>query len=167
MPIREVDVAKRQLDGVDRRILAMLSADARASATALAREVHLSRGAVQQRIGRMERDGVIAGYTAVLSRTDDRRTEVTALVTINLHTPRYAEVAADTAGWPEVRACWSIAGERDMALLVDADSNDELMEITRRLNELPAVRDTATHVVLRTHFDRAAMTDPTRTSATT
>ncbi|WP_447643375.1 Lrp/AsnC ligand binding domain-containing protein [Nocardioides zeae] len=64
-------------------------------------------------------------------------------------------MASELTGWPEVRACWSTAGDRDMALLVDTASNDDLMEVTRRLNELPAVRDTATHVALRTHFDRA------------
>jgi len=149
-------MTKRQLDDVDRRILALLSQDARTSATAIARAVNLSRGAVHQRIARLERTGVITGYTTVLSRSpDDTPHPVTALVMVNLLTPRYAEVASELTGWPEVRACWSTAGDRDMALLVDTASNDALMEVTRRLNELPAVRDTATHVALRTHFDRA------------
>jgi len=147
---------KRPLDDIDRRILALLSEDARSSAASIARSVNLSRGAVQQRIARLERAGVVAGYTAVLSRGPDvAGHRVTALVMLNLQTPRYAEVASALVGWPEVRACWSTAGERDMALLVDTDSNHDLMDVTRRLNELDAVRDTATHVVLRTHFDRA------------
>jgi hypothetical protein len=43
-----------------------------------------------------------------------------------------------------------------MALLVDVESNDALMDVTRRLNSMRAVRDTATSVALRTHFDRSA-----------
>lgn len=153
-------MTKRRLDAVDRRILAILSDDARSSATSIARAVSLSRAAVHQRIARLERDGVVTGYTAVLSRAaDDGESRVTALVMLNLETPRYAEVASELTGWPEVRACWSTAGERDMALLVDTGSNEDLMDITRRLNELAAVRDTATHVALRTHFDRV---EPTR-----
>ncbi|MBY4040425.1 Lrp/AsnC family transcriptional regulator [Rhodococcus fascians] len=148
-------MSKKTIDGVDSQILAILSQDARASAASIARVVNLSRGAIQQRIDRMERSGIITGYTAVLSRTPvDGEHIVTALVMVNLQTPRYAEVASELAGWPEIRACWSTAGEKDMALLVSTDSNDDLMEVTRRLNELAAVRDTATHVALRTHFDR-------------
>lgn len=143
------------VDDLDRQILAELMTDARAPAARIARRVGLSRAAVHQRVVRLERDGVIAGYTALVHPPGGRGS-VSAMVLLNLDAARYAEVAEVVQGWPEVRACWSIAGERDMVLLVEVPSNEDLMDVTRRLHELPAVRDTATHVALRTHFDRAA-----------
>lgn len=145
----------RSLDDLDRRILAQLSRDARATFAAVAQAVGLSRAAVHQRVARLERQGVIRGYTTLLHPAA-QEVALTAIVMVNIDAPAYAAVATELQGWPEVRACWSVAGERDMALLVDVGAHDDLMEITRRLSTIAAVRDTATHVVLRTHFDRAA-----------
>ncbi|MEJ7650229.1 MAG: Lrp/AsnC ligand binding domain-containing protein [Nakamurella sp.] len=73
---------------------------------------------------------------------------------LNIEATRWAEIASELQGWPEVRACWSMAGDKDMAVLVDVSSNEDLMGLTERLNAMRTVRNTATHVVLRTHFDR-------------
>ena len=54
---------KPDLDDLDRRLLAELGADARLTQVALAARVGLSRSAVQERLKRLERDGVILGYT--------------------------------------------------------------------------------------------------------
>ena len=61
------DVASRplasvRLDDTDRRILALLAEDARLSQRALARELHMSPPAIGERLGRLERVGVIRGY---------------------------------------------------------------------------------------------------------
>ncbi|MGW5075977.1 Lrp/AsnC family transcriptional regulator [Rhodococcus sp. NPDC004095] len=55
------------LDDVDRRILALLCDDARKSVRALARAVGMSPGAVEERVERMERAGMITGYRAELN----------------------------------------------------------------------------------------------------
>ncbi|MGH9293050.1 MAG: Lrp/AsnC family transcriptional regulator [Acidimicrobiales bacterium] len=52
-----------QLDAVDRRLLALLAIDSRVSQRRLARELHMSPPAVGERIARLERAGVIRGYT--------------------------------------------------------------------------------------------------------
>ena len=56
-------MAKTHLDETDRRLLAELEADGRLTQVALAARVGLSRTAVQERIARLEREGVIQGYT--------------------------------------------------------------------------------------------------------
>ena len=66
--------------------------------------VGLSRSAVHQRIQRLERDGIIMGYTALTQHaTGDE--PVAAIVLINLVTQRYGDVASTLAGWPEIRSC--------------------------------------------------------------
>src|SRR6187551_322691 len=57
-----------QLDRIDRNILAALARDARLSANELAGEVGLSKTPVQARVRRLEKDGFIRGYSAVIDR---------------------------------------------------------------------------------------------------
>ncbi|HEY1386577.1 MAG TPA: AsnC family transcriptional regulator, partial [Dongiaceae bacterium] len=59
-------MAKRNLDDTDRRLISLLRANARMPTAALGRHLGLSRSAVQERLKRLERDGVITGYTIVL-----------------------------------------------------------------------------------------------------
>ena len=51
------------IDSTDRQLLALLRSDAREPVAALARKLDLARSTVQERIARLERTGVIAGYT--------------------------------------------------------------------------------------------------------
>jgi Lrp/AsnC family transcriptional regulator, leucine-responsive regulatory protein len=60
------------LDDKDEALLLALERDARASVVALAREIGLSRSATQERLGRLERSGAIAGYTVLRGRADGR-----------------------------------------------------------------------------------------------
>lgn len=58
-----------KLDGIDRQLLALLAADSRASQRSLARQLHMSPPAVGERIARLERLGVIQGYTVRIDWT--------------------------------------------------------------------------------------------------
>ena len=62
----------RKLDQTDQQILTLLAENARQSVKELARRIGLSRSAAQERLARLERDGVLAGYT--IRRNDRRRT---------------------------------------------------------------------------------------------
>lgn len=64
-----VPVEPAGLDGVDRRLVALLAADSRASQRKLARELHMSPPAVGERLQRLERLGVLRGYTVRIGWT--------------------------------------------------------------------------------------------------
>src|SRR3990167_8239156 len=70
--VGEWGMPKIELDELDRRILAELGADARLTQVALAARVGLSRSAVQERLKRLERDGVILGSPGGLARDKAR-----------------------------------------------------------------------------------------------
>ncbi len=53
----------RKLDETDHKMLALLAENARQSVKELARRIGLSRSAAQERLARLERDGILAGYT--------------------------------------------------------------------------------------------------------
>jgi Lrp/AsnC family leucine-responsive transcriptional regulator len=124
--------ADRQvLDGTDRRILSELSADGRVSQAELGRRVRLSPPAVAERVGRLERAGVITGYHAAI---DPRALgyQLTAIVRVKpaaRQLPRIPELAAEI---PEISECLRITGEDCFFLKVHLRSIDELSPLLDR-----------------------------------
>lgn len=155
--MQETEAADRRcgsvLDPVDRRLLALLEANARLSATALAREVGLARSSVQARIARLEREGVIAGYKAVLRETAPRP-GTRALLSLRLSRRPCAEVIARFSSWPEVLACHSTAGPVDAVVLVQTDGQAALSALSDRLARVHGVASVETTVILATLVER-------------
>lgn len=141
------------LDATDRKLLREIQRDGRASIVALAERVGLSPTPCQRRLKRMEEDGVIAGYAAVL---DAARLGLglTAFVQVSLASRSEETVEAFHAAigrMPEVLAAWAMSGETDYLLQVVATDLEAYGEFaTRRLLRLPGVKDTRSAFVLRT-----------------
>ncbi|MGX5769264.1 Lrp/AsnC family transcriptional regulator [Microbacterium trichothecenolyticum] len=141
------------LDDIDQQLLTALTAEARLPMVALASKVHLSRNAVRQRIERMERDGIIAGYTVV--RGNASRPRVTALVMVyRVDRMRDDRVIAALRGIPEVVRCDVLSGAYDLFVTLEADSMDRVGQIWEQIAALPGVADTVTAVSLSTAIDR-------------
>ena len=105
-------MAKRNLDDTDRRLISLLRANARMPTAALGRHLGLSRSAVQERLKRLERDGVITGYTIVLGETAEHP-GVSAHVLVTLD-PKFQDRAmAALKGLPEVSRCYTVRGGFD------------------------------------------------------
>ena len=146
-----------RLDDIDRAILSELGDDARLPLATLAVRVHLSRNAVRQRIERMERDEVIAGYTVVRGRTQAGPRPVSAVVFVyRADRMRGGQVIAELAAIPEVVRCDVLAGQFDLLVTLEAESMDRVGEIWERIAAIPGVADTVTSVALTTVIDRTA-----------
>jgi Lrp/AsnC family transcriptional regulator, leucine-responsive regulatory protein len=109
-----------ELDEIDRRILAMLQEDGRQSNVDLAARVGLSPSPCLRRVKRLEREGMIEGYRAILQRD---RIGLGLTVFVGLKIEGHADARADAfqdavAAMPEVVACHMIAGEADYLLEV-------------------------------------------------
>lgn len=139
-------------DDTDRRLIALLQDNARQSTVQLARQVGLSRSAVQERIQRLEAAGVIAQYTVRLGSTGDPLRAWLLL--------RYAEgfscddVMPQLSALPQVQDCHSVAGEIDMLVLVWADTPSMLSDLRERIAGFKGVDDVTTLPVLRTLLER-------------
>lgn len=141
------------MDAVDRRLVAALRADGRASYAELARLVRLSSSAVHERVAKLESAGVIRGYRAVV---DPRRLDlgVTALIGIQPgENGRDEVIAAALERMPEVDSCYSVAGDEAFIVLVRVASVDELHLLLGRLRAIEGVARTRTTVVLATRFE--------------
>ena len=145
---------RTQLDHIDRSILAALTEDARVPLVALSAQVHLSRNAVKQRIERMERQGVIAGYTVVSGRVG--RSLVSALVMLyRSDRMRGGGVITEIARIPEVRRCDVLSGDFDLLVSLEAESMERIGEIWELLAAIPGVANTVTTVSLARVIDRS------------
>lgn len=110
----------RIIDPIDRRILAIVQHDADQSADAIGEQVFLSPSAVQRRLARLKKDGVIERVTAVI---DPKAVDLkmTVLVEIELETER-RDAVEPFRRWVRqesaVQSCWYITGESDYLLIV-------------------------------------------------
>jgi Lrp/AsnC family leucine-responsive transcriptional regulator len=115
----------RQLDDLDRKVLALLAADGRASMAELGRAVGLSRTAVLARVQRLEREGVIGGYHAEVVLPGAEATH-RARIGIVIRTPDVAGYVRRLSALPGVGEIESVTGEYDLMVLVTVPSAREL-----------------------------------------
>lgn len=115
----------------------------------------VSRNAVRQRIERLERSGVIQGYTII---TGDGRAGGTAVVALMLVYRQDRMLGGDVIGalksMPEVVACDVMSGEFDLVVRVEAATADRIREIWQAMSALPGVRDTLTAFALSSMIKR-------------
>ena len=107
------------LDDTDRKLLGLLARNARAPAAEIARKAGVARSTAQARIERMERTGVIRGYTV---RADpEAGALIRAYVLIQVEPRRTAAVSAALQRMPEVESLHTTSGRFDMAAQVAGD----------------------------------------------
>jgi DNA-binding Lrp family transcriptional regulator len=141
------------MDPIDARILDVLSAEARQPAAAIARKLGLARSTVQERILRLERAGVIAGYTVRLGPAATGR-QVTAHVAITVDPKRASAVVGALATIAEVRTVHTMSGTYDLLAIVAAETTSAIDAILDRIGEIDGVERTTSSILLRTRFDR-------------
>jgi DNA-binding Lrp family transcriptional regulator len=141
------------LDDTDRKLLNLLRADARESVSSLARKLDLARSTVQERIARLERTGIIAGYT-IRSGEDFAERQIAAHVMISVDPKMAASVTADLKKMPEVRSLAAISGTFDMMAEVAAETTAKIDAILDAIGRLKGVQKTMSSIVLSVKFER-------------
>lgn len=141
------------LDDLDRRLLALLQADARRPVADLARALGVARTTVLSRLARLEQQRVIMGYTVRLGAEDGDR-GVQAYVGISTEPRAGALVTQRLATIPELRQLVSVSGEFDYLALLHAESPARLDVLLDEIGAFEGVRKTTTSVVLARRIDR-------------
>lgn len=138
----------RQIDDLDRALLALLAADGRATMAQLGRAVGLSRTAVLARVQRLERVGVIRGYRADVAAPDETRAH-RARVGIVIRTPDVAGYARRLVALEGVSEVETVTGEYDLVVLLATAGAEELDTVLDRISGWSETVRTTTWVVLR------------------
>jgi DNA-binding Lrp family transcriptional regulator len=142
------------MDAVDRKIVALLRENARRSFQDIGRHVHLSAPAVKRRVDRLERDGVILGYTAIVDPP-----------VFGWHAEAFVDLYCDgrmpadairraVARESGVVSAHTVAGEASALLHVMAQDTKDLELALERIRATEGVTRTVTEVVLSTLFQR-------------
>ncbi|ANQ49586.1 Lrp/AsnC family transcriptional regulator [Flammeovirga sp. MY04] len=108
------------MDQTDKKILKLLQEDGSITTKEIARRIHLSNTPVYERIKKMEREGVIKKYVAVLNREKlDRDLIVFCNVTLKEHSKTIGhKFVKDITALEEVVECYNISGDYDFLLKV-------------------------------------------------
>lgn len=137
----------------DLELLSVLRENARASVADIARRLGLSRTTVQSRIERLERQGVIDGYTV---RVHDalERDQVRAHIMIAVRPKQMVEVTRALRAMPELRLLHSVTGSYDLIALGVVPTLGEMDMLTDRIGMIDGVERTTSALILSTKFER-------------
>lgn len=137
----------------DEQLIALLRLNAREPVSALARKLGQSRTTVQDRLRRLEQQGIIAGYQLRLSDRGDMA-GLRAFVTIEVEPRRVNEVAMTLQTFPRIEALYSVSGKYDLIALVRTDSPQDIEQLLERIAAVSGVTGTESSVILSTKLDR-------------
>lgn len=140
-------MAQNDLDRVDRQILMELQRNGRLSNQDLADKVALSPSPCLRRVRRLEEEGYIENYVALVN-PEKVGLKLMAYVTIRLnkvfrasHSP-VSDFARDVQGWPEVVECYAMSGDMDYLLRVQVEDLTQFSRFAMdTLMQHPAVVD--------------------------
>ena len=137
----------------DLQLLSLLRENARASTAEIARRLKLSRTTVQSRIERLERQGVIGGYT-VRVHDDLERSRIRAHIMVTVLPKQMPAVVKALQAMPEVRELHSLSGPYDLVAIGSVPTVDEMDVLTDRIGAIDGVERTTSSIVLSTKFQR-------------
>jgi Lrp/AsnC family leucine-responsive transcriptional regulator len=141
------------VDDIDRSLVAALLEDARTSFADLARRVGLSAPSVQERVRKLEREGVLRGSTVDVD-PQALGLGVAALVGLQQREGVDSDdVVVGLRAVPEIEDCWLVAGDEAFVVKVRVADLDHLDRTLRVLRHVPGIARTRTTVVLSTPFE--------------
>lgn len=148
------------LDTTDKRILQALQRKGRLSNSDLSEAIHLSASACHRRVQRLEKEGYIKDYVALL---DARKMGVPSTVFVEITLQGQADEVLDAfekavSRIPDVLECHLMAGSADYLLKVVAENTEDFARIHRQyLARLPGVAQMQSSFALRTVFRTTAL----------
>jgi len=140
-----------KLDDIDRAILKILQKDAKTVAVAIAEELGLTKTPVYERIKRLEKEGFIKKYVAILDK-DKIGESITVFSFVKLETQKGAmmdEFFEDVKSYPEVVECFVVGGEFDFLLKVVVKNLDAYYDFAKfKIASLPSIGSVKSAFVL-------------------
>ncbi|MBQ7860045.1 MAG: Lrp/AsnC family transcriptional regulator [Faecalibacterium sp.] len=138
------------MDDLDRKILKLLSQNARMPVKDIAERIALTSPAVSSRIHKMEHEGIIGGYTVVLRQPEDD-SRVDALISVAAKPAVRDELMALLQCSPEVLQCYHVTGDHSFLVKVSCPNMAHLEHLIMSFQKLG---QTSTQIILSTPVDR-------------
>jgi len=138
------------IDETDRELISLLRDNARATVAALAKKLKVARGTVQNRMARLEREGVIVGYSVRLKPQVEAH-RIRALMTIAVEGNSGPDVLRELRGHPHVTALHSTNGRWDIVAELQADTLEAFDRVLGTIRLIVGIANTETSILLSTH----------------
>lgn len=140
------------------KILKLLDTNARLSVAEIAVMTNETEDVVREKITKLEKDGIIRGYKALIDWDRTDRKYVTAMIELKVTPMRdsgFDGLAEKIMQFDEVETVYLMSGGFDLMVIVNGRTfKDVAMFVAKRLSTLQSVQSTATHFVLRRYKDR-------------
>ena len=135
------------------QLLRLIEADCTLTPKQLAAMTGTSEEKVAAEMKRLEADGTIVGYKAVVDWDKTQREAVTALIEVKVE-PQLGDgfdrVAERIYQYEEVESCYPMSGDFDMTVIISGRTLREVANfVTQKLSTIDAVQSTATHFILK------------------
>ena len=137
------------IDETDKKIIAEYLKDARVSYREVAKRLQLAVGTVLTRTKKLENDGIIESYSAVLNH-DKLGYDIIAISEITVSKGKLTEVENAIAKLSPTCAVYDVTGENDVILISKFKSRDEMSNFTKKLLSMSNVERTNSRIVLNT-----------------
>ncbi len=137
----------RDLDDLDRRMIAELRVDGRASATSLSNRLGVSRATINSRLDRLTREGIVQGFT-VRIRDDHDDGELRAVALVEVQGRSTAEVIEQLRGFPEIHALHTTNGGWDLVAELRMSSLPDFDRVLGRIRSIDGVINSETSLLL-------------------
>ena len=141
------------MDAIDRKILSLLSENARMEYEDIAVVTEIGEAEVKARIAALEREGVICGYKTVIDWEKLDTAAVSALIELKVSPQAdygFEEIAKRVMKYEEVESVYLMSGGYDLCVTVRGKTFQQVaMFVAKELSTIDAVTSTATHFILR------------------
>ena len=140
------------------QLLRLIEADCTLTHKQLAAMTGASEEKVDAEVKRLEENGTIVGYKAVVDWDKTEREAVTALIEVKVE-PQLGDgfdrVAERIYQYEEVESCYLMSGDFDMTVIISGRTLREVANfVTQKLSTIDAVQSTATHFILKKYKEK-------------
>ncbi|MDP6329062.1 MAG: Lrp/AsnC family transcriptional regulator [Candidatus Thalassarchaeaceae archaeon] len=143
------------LDDIDKKIIKVLENDARTSLRKISELVDVSLGTVSNRVKRMEKNGVIRGYSVILD-PDKIGWELNVVIGLRIQKGRLIEIQERIAKDSRVHGVYDVTGDFDSMVIARAKNRKDLDDLSKNVLSIDGVERSITHLVLNTVKEKTA-----------
>lgn len=126
----------------------------------MARLLDLTPESLEAAIAKLEAEGVVLGYQAIINREKWDAEKVTAIIEVKITPERdggFDRIAARIAKFEEVESCYLVSGGYDLLIVIEASNLRRAAAfVAEKLSTIDAVQATATHFRLKTYKENGA-----------
>jgi len=143
------------LDEIDKKIIRVLEDDARTSLRKISKLVKVSLGTVSNRVKKMEKNGVIKGYSVILD-PDQIGWELNVVIGLRIQKGRLIEIQEKIAKDSRVHGVYDVTGDFDSMVIARAKNRKDLDDLSKNVLSIDGVERSITHLVLNTVKEKTA-----------